>query len=237
VVEETPEGVWVDVTPTDLRGRPPLVSIIPGEVDPHRSFVWGPTLRALKAGQVGSFHVILCDRYGNLVGQSAGDVQVELTQPYDPREPEITRRMRKDHPVIIHGKRRLRRDGTYVFSYEHEAAGAYTGRIYVNGVDMTSLQFTAHITATNIAPLKCLAHGEGLVKATAGVEAKFTVEVRDLYNNRKTTGGDRVAAYVFPKGLAAHQAVSAANPNSLSIRADMHWNEDGTYTAAYMMQK
>lgn len=62
VVETAPDGVWIEVTPVDLRRRPPLISIISADVDVSKSFIWGEELKGLRAATVGSFAVVLADR-------------------------------------------------------------------------------------------------------------------------------------------------------------------------------
>lgn len=82
IVEENAEGYWVDLTPVDLRGRPPIVSVVPAAIDFDHSFVWGESLGSLKAGVVGQFHVILVDHFDNVVGQSAGDLQAAVRRDF-----------------------------------------------------------------------------------------------------------------------------------------------------------
>lgn len=105
---------------------------------------------------------------------------------YDPRVSSALR----GGPVIIKPRRRLKRDGSYTFSFESEIAGSYQGILMLNGIEVPELAFTALITPTQIAPLKCISKGDGLTKAHAGTEASFVVELRDLYNNVKPASNE-----------------------------------------------
>lgn len=133
-------------------------------------------------------------RFGNVVGQTAGDVTAKL---FLTNEVEHQLMRQASHSLlgrkalVLKTKRRIKRDGTYAFSYEGEVAGMYRGMVYINGSPIDTLEFRARLLPTTLAPLKCVVSAEGVTKVRAGDRQQVHIEVRDLYGNRKEDGGDK----------------------------------------------
>ena len=104
------------------------------------------------------------------------------------------------------------RDGRYTCSCTAYRAGAYTLSVALRGETLPGSPFRAHVAPATVHAGACVATGDGMQKATAGVPARFALALRDPYGNVLDCASQRPASWACalrgPNGVALHATLS-----------------------------
>jgi len=194
-----------------IKDAPFSVTILPGLADPL-NFGWeGLQLdangrRVVVAGTPDVFTVTAKDGFGNQLQSGGLNVQGHVKGPHSV-------------PVLVNDQA----DGTYQLSYTPTHVGDYNLSVSVDNTKIGGKHnpFPFVVIPAGPSAANSIAHGKGTEVAVVGADNNFTVETRDAFDNKLTTGGADVG------GQLTHLESGETVP---LVVAD---NGDGTYAASY----
>eukprot|EP00959_Pyramimonas_sp_CCMP1952_P135238 2829851-Pyramimonas_sp.AAC.1 len=207
----------LDTPPLDPAGEFWVLQPCPtyGPFLPH-TVVTGSDLEETVAGEPSYFVVEAHDRCGFKERQGGANFAATITGPLHLPEPMGP----TDLSVTDLG------DGSYVFTFSEMLAGFYNIQLTLDGVAYHEV-FATYVNP-NAADVthSYIYHNvderldiDGLFVGHAGLQQSYKLQVVDEYYNLRTAGGDSVEVFF-------------AGPTHLG--AEVHDNDDGTYTIRYL---
>jgi hypothetical protein len=200
----------------ELSQSPFSIVIWPGEVDPAKSSLSGPAVGVpVRAGARTSFNVGARDSFGNdmLVGDFGFTARV-ITGP----DETLTFAKTDLHNATTRFTFTPPSEGVYVIAIEQ--AGKPTGLILPVTVRAGGASSVFDATRT-------FASGAGLSRAEVGTPAMFVIKAGDSDGVQLATGGEK-----FDVRITGRDAVTR---ELIDVRVPVIDNEDGTYTAVYVL--
>ena len=124
-------------------------------------------------------------------------------------------------------------NGEYAVSYTPIVAGAYKLFVNLRGAAVGQPHYLVNVEPGPASPAHCVASGQGLIEASAGVKSFFDLTPKDSYGNTRHAGldaGDKFTVNIARRGGggAALEWQSAAAITNL---------ENGTYRVEYLVQR
>ena len=203
---EKPGDYEVDVTFEDahIKDMPKTIKIKPSP-DASKTYADGPGLEKPTTHHPQEFTIHAVDHEGNPLTQGGDDFKVTISGPEEIK-PE----------VVDNG------DGTYTVKYEAEKPGDYKVDVTFEDAHIKDMPLNLFVNASPDAS-KTWADGPGIEGGVPPVwqtkhEQVFTIHAVDHEGNPRKDGGDEFKVSI--KGPA-------------DIAADVHDNNDGTYTVKY----
>ena len=95
---------------------------------------------------------------------------------------------------------------------------------------MAQPHYGVNVEPGPVSPAHCVASGQGLIEAAAGVKTFFDITTKDSFGNTRLSGrepGDHFAANIARRGGSALEWQSAASITDM---------ENGTYRVEYMVE-
>ena len=95
---------------------------------------------------------------------------------------------------------------------------------------MAQPHYVVNVEPGPVSPAHCVASGQGLIEASAGVKTFFDITTKDSFGNTRLGGlepGDHFAANIARRGGSALEWQSAASITDM---------ENGTYRVEYMVE-
>mmetsp|Transcript_23801 Transcript_23801/g.35130 ORF Transcript_23801/g.35130 Transcript_23801/m.35130 type:complete len:1928 (-) Transcript_23801:1096-6879(-) len=117
-------------------------------------------------------------------------------------------------------------NGSFRITYIPMKTGLNTLSIRVNGEHIKGSPFEINAFPGNFSGSESTVTGHGLSKATAGVEASFTIQARDIAGNSKTTDGAHFNAMLTMQSLSYR-------PDDYDTLVDDKWGADSKVTGTY----
>eukprot|EP00698_Gefionella_okellyi_P016092 TRINITY_DN457_c0_g1_i1.p1 TRINITY_DN457_c0_g1~~TRINITY_DN457_c0_g1_i1.p1 ORF type:complete len:4209 (-),score=1181.95 TRINITY_DN457_c0_g1_i1:57-12683(-) len=155
-----------------IAGSPFAVVVKPGATSSQHCAASG-ALHASRAGQTSVVFVRAKDQFGNERRIGGDNVRVEVRGP-----------KQLEASVIDNG------DGTYGCSYTTQAAGDYQMAVLVNDQPVAGSPFLLKAEGAQTSASHCAADWAALKSSNAGDKVTFIIQARDVFGERKTTGGD-----------------------------------------------
>ena len=211
-------------------GAPHRLTVLAPRAHPPCCVVDGAGAELASAGDRAAFCVRAHDAHGNAL--TFGGDRIEVTMRRDSGTAEEAaaeaaeaaaeaaagmqgdeRRGARDAargavPVAVKDER----DGRYTCSYTAYRAGAYTLSVALRGETLPGSPFRVHVAPAGVHAGACVATGDGMQKATAGVPARFALALRDPYGNVLDCASQRPASWACalrgPNGVALHATLS-----------------------------
>jgi hypothetical protein len=158
-----------------VQGSAFSLNVLPGQVSPNSVTlgIGDQGLYTAQAGAKATFSITAQDAFGNLLEGNVPGLKVIMVG-------------RNGEGTLI-GKVGQNDDNTGLqASYTAQKVGVYDRSVTVNGVPITQLKTLTTplvIRPGEIVPSRCTASGGGLTNAKMGTDAKFTITVRDQFDN------------------------------------------------------
>uniref|UniRef100_A0A7S1DTW6 Ig-like domain-containing protein n=3 Tax=Hemiselmis andersenii TaxID=464988 RepID=A0A7S1DTW6_HEMAN len=184
----------------DVYGSPFAIVAETAGIHPPSCYVHGTGIYACEAGVEAQFHVQTKDKFDN-VRPEEDELEVKISGP--------------EKVAIL---RRYLGDGQYDFFWTANTAGQYEVDIQNKGVSLATAPYSANVGPGKVFPINCVAEGSGIKEGVAGETQVFSIQSKDMYGNKRTTGGDRFV-------------ISISGPSS--CEAKIRDKDDGSYACTW----
>jgi len=192
---------------TAIKGSPYRITVLAGKASAAHTIAEGEGLQTAVSGRRSTFVVFCKDEKGNPIHLGGALVSGYL-----------------DGPEKIPFEVVDRADGSYNVAYIPVIAGTFNLHVTLDGYAVQNSPFKVQVSPSGASSKNSIAYGPGTIEAIAGVDAPFTVEVRDAQDN-VVLNDSKIRVSAILRGPAAQLNSIVAS------------NGDGTYGGEYRAEK
>lgn len=198
--------ISIQVSGVDISGSPYEIRLHHGAAAPGRCICEGQAITQGKVGETMSFRIQARDNLDNPVNVKDLDFRLMLAR--------ITTKTSVDSENRFKWGVAEKGGGSYIASYRTNVSGKYRLSVTLNEKDVLGSPFNLDITSGPTSASSSTASLQERNEAEPASRNSFLVQARDSYGNKRTVGGDDIAAVLL-------------GPDGQAVSCDIQDNHDG----------